>query len=209
MRVSLISCHERPHLASQPSSRDNAGVFWRSNSSSHISFDNDHISPTHGERNCSVIASFSACCQYDFRDELWYRENLFLVITVFTGAAIGILPAAQWWGTSYSWNELLQRLEASIASVFLLCLICLCGILDVLDPKEVSRRHPLSIIRVIIHPGWCYRAARWIYIISFQVVLPALPAFPYRVTIVWAICLFSLLFTLLASFYSIYSQLVS
>lgn len=164
------------------------------------------------------LICFSTLFRMRFQNEPWYLNNIYLAVALIIAVAcllpLFVVPVPDWAIISSS-------LLAATPLVSLLALtpIPLCGIMDNIEPRLSTRRHPLSIIRLAIDPGKAYCILRSIYyswcpisvIISGAImvtkgfdILAIVPVFSW--------CAISLVFLLSALFmtlFYIYRQLFS
>lgn len=166
----------------------------------------------------ALCARVQYLCDHDFRDELWYLDNFFLILFYVTGAACVIL------GLPFNSLELLRTMVrpnttyafvvAIVVSVGLggITPIPLCGIMSSIHHR---RRHPPLLISLAIDSGKRYRVCRWIFYFCapiagmlFGVINPARHGLLYPIIplLIWCGTCWMISFYALPGAYSRYTR---
>lgn len=116
----------------------------------------------------SVCSRLVRLFEYDFRVDVWYLDDLCLLMIAMAGAASGTRTFAFCSSISSrptALNYLLFVLPLLGVMFGLIALFSIpwCWIIDSLDPAPLSQRHFLSIFRLAIDPGKGYQGARLIF----------------------------------------------
>lgn len=177
----------------------------------------------HGRKD-SVCSRLIKLFEYDFGVDIWYLNDLYLLMIAITGAASGTL--------TFAFCD--KTIVKSTSLAYLLCVLPLlgimfgfialspipwCWIIDNLDPTPLSRRHFLSIARLAIDPGKGYQGARLIFFLCFFVLFSvgcsrifASDSWPLEMIPIFLWCMISLLLSCAAfcmSVHCIYQQVLS
>lgn len=106
-------------------------------------------------------------CQRVFQSEPWYLDNMLFAMATMVGMACFLFTGiGQSSGTLSGLDFAIYLIPLSFGFLLCLILIPLCRILDGLEPKQLTERHPLSFVRLAIDPGKPYRILRTVYFAS-------------------------------------------
>lgn len=173
----------------------------------------------HGRKD-SVCSRLIRLFEYDFRVDIWYLNDLYLLMIAITGAASGTLTFA------FS-NKIVNSISGFTSLKNVLCVVPLlgimiglialspipwCWIIDSLDPTPLSQRHFLSIARLAIDPGKGYQGARLIFFLCFLALFSVCgsqiltsDSWPLELIPFCLWCMISLLFNCAAFFMCVHS----
>lgn len=114
----------------------------------------------------SLCSRISSLCREEFRHQPWYQDNLLFVMASTIAGATYILPFAQ----SYLFDTVAVFSLLAFLLLFIpLVMIPLWGIQNMIDPVQLTQRHPLSFVRLVIDPARPYFVSRCVFFLCFSV----------------------------------------